>query len=225
MITLNLLMNLCFQTERLMDEFEFVSLDTDCEDEVIFSQLVPESVYDLEIDAEEVGEIEKSSSSNSYNGKDGTLWSKHPSTKSSKTTSKKLINFRCGPTTQQPLSELDRFLKFITNEMLKEIVHYTNLFIESTKIEIEKEQLHNTEVPKLSKFFAVPGTSKQPEIKDELNEVRIDSIATIKAPPTIRNYGFDKFDILKSLNKFGLSDGIGETDNYPIRETKFYSLN
>ncbi|KAI2797164.1 hypothetical protein BLOT_011142 [Blomia tropicalis] len=103
-----------------MDEFEFVSLDTDSEDGVIYSQLVPESVYDLEIDAEEVGEIEKSSSSNSYNGKDGTLWNL---------------------TTQQPLSELNRFLKFITNEMLKEIVHYTNLFIESTKIEIEKVQL------------------------------------------------------------------------------------
>ena len=69
-----------------MDKFEFVLLDTDSEDEVIFSQLVPESVYDLEIDVEEVGGIEKSSSSNSYNGKDGTLWSKNLSTKSSKTT-------------------------------------------------------------------------------------------------------------------------------------------
>ncbi|KAI2795425.1 hypothetical protein BLOT_016764 [Blomia tropicalis] len=109
-----------------MDEFEFVSLDTDSEDEVIFSQLVSESIYGSEIDAEEVGEIEKSSSLNSYNGKDGTLWNKHPSTKSSKTTSKKLINFRCG-------------------------------------------------------------TSKQPEIKDESNEVRVDSIATIKAPPLNQN--------------------------------------
>ncbi|KAJ6215358.1 hypothetical protein RDWZM_009858 [Blomia tropicalis] len=92
-----------------MNEFEFVSLDTDSEDEVIFSQLVSESVYGSEIDAEEVGEIEKSSSSNSYNGKDGTLWNKHPSTKSSKTTSKKLINFRCGPTTKQPLPNYSNY--------------------------------------------------------------------------------------------------------------------
>ena len=34
-----------------MDEFKFVSLDTDSKDEVIFSQLVPKSVHDLEIDA------------------------------------------------------------------------------------------------------------------------------------------------------------------------------
>ncbi|KAI2797188.1 hypothetical protein BLOT_011166 [Blomia tropicalis] len=90
-----------------MDECEFASLNTDSEDEIVFSELIPELVYDSEIDAEEIGELEKSSSLNNYNGKDGTLWSKHPSTKRSRTTARNLINFRSGPTSQQPLSELD----------------------------------------------------------------------------------------------------------------------
>ena len=85
-------------------------------------------------------------------GKDGfTLWMNIPVQKSSKTRAKHIIKILPGPTRagRNAKTELESFLKFITFDMIDEIVRYTNIYIE------KKDQMSNMHELETAKILLV----------------------------------------------------------------------